>query len=400
MSYSLEILQSFTDEEINQIILYFKGQLLTPHVNRLNAIILSFNNNLLALEDRPYVMHPEFNKLYNATDTQLRIMAQERGFTTASSNKVTMIKYIIDNINEPIIPVVNNLTSTTKKLVLYNMNNNLYLCGTGTFNLREQLKALGGIWNPNSKCWSFPLSARSNLLNLTSSTTTELAPTTNIVTVEIPPEIPNINRIPSKIPNNLQIYQNNDRVLLCGSRTYGLQDQLKAYNGQFDSNVKCWSFPPDQANNVLELYNSTIRNDYLEAERTLTRQQNQERTKIQQQSRLQIYEPETNFIPRVNRLTSEEVANAELNGNLEELEDRLERADINELRSLWENKIQILNYIPGGLSKEAILTYTGDIKPPNLAFEYKLNNWQRFYLGASVRRIDYKKYNVTIFGTD
>jgi hypothetical protein len=398
MSYSIEILENFTDDQIKQILLYFNHQLLDTKTNRLNAIILSFNNNLLVNEDRPYVMNPEFNKLYNATDEQLRILAQERGFifpNIREGKKIAMIKYIIDNVNKTIIPVISNIPSNiAQSMILYNMNGNLYLCGTGTFNLRDKLKSLGGVWNPSFKCWSFPLTSRDSLLNLipSSLTTTKLA-------VSIPSMIPNVTEIPSKIPNNLQIYQYNNHVLLCGSRTYELQDQLKALNGKFDSLVKCWSFPPEQANNVLGLYNSAIREDYLEAERiqeqrNLTRQQNQERVRlqaleeVQRQSRLQVPEQDTIFIKHIDRLS-----NAERNGNLEDLE----RADINELRSLWDSKIQILNYVA---SKEAIVTYIGDIKPPNLALEYKVNGWSYIPLGASVRRIDYKKYNVIVFGTD
>lgn len=351
MSYSLDNLENFTDDQINQIILYFNGQLLDTKLNRLNAIILSFNNNLLIDNDKVYVMNPEFNKLYSATLQQLLILAQERGFVLPEYTKIKLIKYILDNLNATVIPIVNTI-SNDKTLSIY--NNSLYLCGS-TFHLKDQLKTLGGIWNPSSKCWNFPLTARNNLLN--------------ILPVSIPQEIPIIDQIPIKIPNNLQIYQNNNMVLLCGSKTYELQDQLRALNGKFDTNIKCWTFASNQAKNVLDLYNSKVREDYIEAQkiqeqRNTTRQLNQQKIR-EYQLRAQIPEPEA----------------------------ILTTTDIDQLRLQWNDKIQILN-------NKGDVTYTGDLKPPNLALEYKVNNWQPIRYGSLVTKTDYKKYNVTIFGSD
>lgn len=400
--YSLENLWSFSDDQIKQILQYFGHQILNlPSTDRLNAIILSFNNNLLAPKDRTYVMSPEFNKLFSATDKQLRILAQERGLID-QRNHIGLLKYIIDNINAPVIPIVSTIpTNITQALTLYQMGDNLYLCGTKTFNLREQLKSLGGTWNPNIKCWSFPLNVRSQLFVL-------LSPVT-----QVPSTILEITQVPNIIPENLQIYQMNGQILLCGKRTYNIQDKLRTLNGRFDKDVGCWVFPPQQADAILNLYNETVREDYLEAQRIqeqrrLTRQENQAKAQQQaeenaaRQIRLRTPEIEATYIPHINLLPSNIIEETHRNGTYNNLAYQIQGKDIDELRPLWDDKIQVLSSKNVGSTRGAtyIVTYTGNIKPPDLALSYKANGWQYMPFGANVRRIDYKKYEVSVSGTD
>lgn len=409
--YTLENLWNFTDNQIKQILQYFGSQILNSSNDRLNAIILSFNNNILSPEDRSYVMSPEFNKLFLATQQQLQILAQERGLTELRSH-IGMIKYIIDNLNTQIIPLVSTIPVTTQPIGLYQMANNLYLCGSGTFNLREQLKTLGGTWNANIKCWSFPLSSREQLLPFISSSSPSISPSAI-------PQIPIINQVPKNIPGNLGIYQFNNQVIVCGKQTYNLQDKLKALNGNFDRNVGCWVLPLQQAQAALDLYNQSVRENYLEAERIqaqrqATRQENiikgQQRAQeeAERQIRLQTPEVEAPYIRHINRLPKEYIdqittSRSIWNNEYSNLNYQMQRKDIDELRPLWDDKIQIIKYTSPGLSAyrtQAIVTYTGDIKPPNAAMEYKVNGWDYIPFGASVRRIDYKKYDVYVSGTD
>ena len=47
-----------------------------------------------------------------------------------------------------------------------------------------------------------------------------------------------------------------------------------------------------------------------------------------------------------------------------------------------------------------LLTYDGDIKPPDLAFVGAVNGWRYPPFGYDVKRIDYKIYEVMIANTD
>lgn len=406
MSYSLENLWSATDEQIKQILQYFNQQILNSAFDRLNAVILSFNNNLLIPEDRPYVSNSEFNKLFMATDEQLQILSQERGLTDQRSH-IGLIKFLIDNINTPVISVVKSIPQSLEPLSLYQMGNSLYLCGTKTFNIREQLKALGGIWNANVKCWSFPLNLRNELSDLIISTVPK-----------IPTTIPEITQVPINIPNNLQIYQMSGQVLLCGKQTYNIQDKLRKLNGGFNKDVGCWVFAPQEAESVLNIYNETVKQNYLEAQRInqqrqLTKQQNIDKAqKILQEDaarkiRLQTPEPEAPYIPNIDRLPREIIEESfqdkpYLTNEYYNLKYQMQLKDIDELEPVWNDKIQILESINVGSTRgsDYIVTYNGDIKPPDLALIYKVNGWKPPDLDGYVRRIDYKKYNVYISGTD
>jgi hypothetical protein len=398
--YTLENLWNFSDDQIKQILVYFNNPILNTSADRLNAVILSFNNNILTPEEKNYVTNPEFYKLFLATDQQLQILAEERGLSNQQAH-IEMIKYIIDNINAPVIPVVNNIPGNiSQPLVLYRMGNNLYLCGSGTFNIKEQLKSVGGIWNPNIKCWEFPLNLRDQLLNLINS-------------MKIPSIIPEVSQIPFTIPDNLQIYQANNQVLLCGNRTYGLQDRLRAINGKFEKSIGCWIFSPEQAINVLNIYNEAqqeqmLKSQRIQEQRQLTRQENmlKRQTKTQEDNdrmiRMRVPESEAYHDPYINRIPTNIIEEARRNGTYDNLYYNSQQQDINELRPIWNNKIQIFSSkgIGSTLGQEYVLTYLGDTKPPDSALMYKANNWEVIPFGGSVKRIDYKKYKVYINGTD
>lgn len=382
--YSLENLWNFSDLDIQKILQYFGTPILNTPADKLNAVIVSFNHNILEPGDRSYVTSPYFNQLFLAPDSELASLAG----SSAPQSHVAQVKYIIDQMNK--IPMVSQIpTEISQPIALYQMGENIYVCGRGTYNLRERLRTLGGTWNPNVKCWSFPLTARTQLLDL----------------LTIPSTIPSISQVPATIPGNLQIYQMGGEVLVCGTRTYDLQDRLRAIGGTFSRNVGCWVFPATQAQAVLNLMNEIRQEDvqyqetqlkFQEEAQTRAREaqlkaQQERQTAIQEEAaranRLKIPEPEAPYTPHINRIA----------GQGQALENQAKQEDAVELKALWGDKIKIVRTLPGTRSvQSAIVTYTGDLKPPNLALALAADDWRPFNFGWRVQRVDYKTYRVDI----
>ena len=108
---------------------------------------------------------------------------------------------------------------------------------------------------------------------------------------------------------------------------------------------------------------------------------------------MRIFEPEAKYIPYVDRGIVPKTSNSIYSTQIE---------DIKELRPLWDDKI-IITYSEGGSTtrgNDYIVTYIGDTKPPDMAFGLKIEGWRPIPFGYTVKRIDYKKYNVHVFGTD
>jgi hypothetical protein len=412
--YSLENLWNFSDTQIHQILRYFNNSLLNNPNDRLNAVILSFNNNLLVPEERKYVSSPYFNQLFLTSDEQLRALAQQYGLTQPLTH-VGLIKYIIDHVT-PItpsvpappsatapsypsvnIPIVTAIPSEiSQPIALYQMDNNIYICGRGTYPIREQLKNLNGIWNPGYRCWSFPLNRRQELIQLASPISQPSPQPTPQVT--IPSNIPTISIIPKRHTGGLQIYQMNGQVLVCGSRTNGLHTRLREIEGNFNRDINCWMFPPQRANDVINLVNTVREEDIIHHQETAIRSQQEAQAESALLARLQQSEQESPYIPHINKLPLEIVEQARANGTFDTFRREMDVLDAEELRREWGNKIRIMKWsAPVRSRKEAIVTYDGNVKPPDLALVLSIDNWSPGNFGWTVQRIDYKTYRVTVF---
>lgn len=354
MSYSLENLWNFTDPETQQILNYFNHPIYNNLNDKLNAVILSFNNNLLNPDDKQYVSLPQFNQLFLATDDQLRSMVFR-----SDLNHVEMVKLLIDYYN---IPIVSQIPTTTESISMYQMNNNIYVCGKGTYPIRDQLKSLNGTWDPKLGCWSFPLTQKISLMEIKYPKSVERIAS---------PEIPVVTSIPKFIPNNLQVYQIRDRIFVCGRETLKIKYKLSQISGA-DFEDKCWNYPLYKTDEVLELVN---------------RHKAQLADEPNRLKRLTIQEYEQPYISHLSRLPPNHTWDQRNNAFM---------SDLAELMPLWRNKIQIIGGQGGTIFNKYTLTYTGDIKPPDVALVLAANDWKLPEPGWKIERKDYKKYEVTI----
>ena len=252
--YYLDDLYDFSDKQILQILKYFKAKSVDPVNDRLEAILLSYDNDLLEEVDVKYVESDRFDELFLSSDDQLRKLTEELGYN-GNYNHIDMIKFIIDND----IQIVSTIPSIIKdKIEIYQMNKDLYVCGVGTFKIKDDLKSMNGRWDSKNKCWVLPLIVKPNLIKLTG---------TKIPIKQINKDIPMVNQIPTKINRNLELYQINNDILICGKKTYDLKDDLKLIGSQFNDKYKCWSIPHDQINYAIDLIKENKEKDMLEKER-------------------------------------------------------------------------------------------------------------------------------------
>lgn len=357
MSYSLEGLWNFSDQEIQQILTYFNHPIFNDVKDKLNAVILSFNNGLLVNADRDYVTSPLFNQLFSATDDELRTSSNR-----SDLNHVQMVKFVIDFFNIPVVTSLSSnsttLTPFTNGINVYQMGDNIYVCGKGTYPIRDQLKDLKAVWNPSQSCWTFPIAQKEKVMEIKYPKT--VTPYSS--------QIPVVNSIPKVILDNLQVYQIRDSIYVCGRETIKIKEKLIALrSGIFED--KCWKFPLYEANHILEIVNK--HRDKLSDEPNRLR-------------RLQIPEPEAYYEPysaisRTYLFTNPDLRDHDLT------------LDLNQLKPLWESKI---HQTEGNTYHT--YTYDGDLKPPELAFVFAANRWKIPTFGWNVTRIDYKKYEVRI----
>lgn len=414
MQYYLDDLRDFSDKQILQILKHFKVKPSDPISNRRDAIILSYDNNLLMNSDIPYVESNRFDDLFLSTDEKLKTLAEELGYK-GNYNFIDMIKFIIDND----IKIVDSIPSQIKdKLEIYQMNKDLYVCGVGTFKIKDELKLINGKWDPKNKCWIIPQIFKSDLLNLINPVKEKE------IIKQIHPDIPIVEQIPIKVSDNLQVYQIDNNVLLCGKKTYDMKDDLKLIGSEFNGKFKCWSIPHDKNDYVLDLINDNkekqiLEKERIQAEKTLTRIKNKEiKNEIQKenlilQKRLDKEEPELPYITHYNRLSKWELDLLKEKYDPDEIYDMMEELDVKELKQLWNDKIIPVNY---EISKEEAqfrrksymgnykyVTYIGDYRPSNKVLEYWANDWHPIPAGApgySVKRVDYKTYEIHEFYTD
>lgn len=371
--YSLENLWNFSSPEIDQILRYFNSQPLNNPNDRLNAIIFSFNNNLLLPEERDYVSSPYFNQLFLASDNKLRETAAQYGLSTIGTH-IQLIKNIINHIENPINVVTNLPSSFQNPIELYQIGESIFVCGSGTFPLREKLKTLGGTWNKTNKCWKIPLSNREAVKKLVQPIT-----------------VSQTSPVPTQNQENLQIYQMENQVLVCGNRTFNMQDSLRSMGGTFDREIKCWTFPLEKASVVQNYITSYIQQGKIKREKVM--QESQEAAA--RQIRMQQPEQEATFISNYDRLSPEIIEQVRREGRLWDFEAEMAKLDIPELRREWQNKIIVKKTGSGIGYTTGIVTYIGDIKPPNLAMIYAVDDWN-INFGGNVQRIDYKTYKVRV----
>lgn len=400
--FTLQDLWNFDDQEITKILKDNKIPTSDSLHNVFNLIQLYQNN----IQDQQYIKSPYFKELFLTNDDELLITATERGFTDQDYDHISLIKYIIDNI----IPIVATIPATiTDDLELYQIKNDIYVCGKGTFKIKDQLKSLKGKWVPNLKCWSLSSTYKDELINLIYIPTNVQIPNK----VQIHNDIPIIDTIPNIIPNDLRIYQFNNEIIICGKKTYSIKDDLRKLNSKFNSTYKCWIIPNEHIDDAINIINKAndeivIEKQRVNEQRQITRRKNLNEKQQQQdlenarQERLLIPEHEATFIPHINRISQSILDAAYPDLSDDDLDHEMQLKDIAELEPLWADKIKLVEHVKGGRGSTIIVTYEGNIKPPDIAFEYFMNNWRpiRLVPGYSVRKINYKTYEVHRFTTD
>jgi len=408
IKYNLNDLWDFSDKQILQILKYFKAKSVDNVNDRLESILLSYDNDLLEEIDIKYVESDRFDELFLSSDEQLRKLSGDLGYN-GDYNHIDMIKFIIDND----IKIVDSIPLAIKdKIEIYQMNKDLYVCGVGTFKIKDDLKSMNGRWDAKNKCWTLPLIVKPNLMKFISKP--QIIPVKKIHS-----DIPIVNQIPTKINHNLELYQINNDILLCGKKTYDIKDDLKLVGSQFNGKYKCWSIPHDQIDYALDLVKENEEKDILEKERiqaqkTLTRLNNLEeknlirKEKLIVQKRLDKEEKELPYVYHIDRLSKDE-----RNKLTDKMYDLLEQLDAKELKKIWKDKIIHADY---KISEEEAkfrrkhergsyyyVTYIGDYRPSDYVLELYANDWHPLVAGQpgySVKRVDYKIYEIYAFSTD
>jgi len=409
--YYLDDLWGFSDKQILQILKYFKTKSVDLVNDRLEAILLSYDNDLLEEVDVKYVESDRFDELFLSSDEQLRNLVEELGYI-GNHNNIDMIKFIIDND----IKIVDSIPSVIKdKIEIYQMNKDLYVCGVGTFKIKDDLKSMNGRWDAKNKCWTLPLIVKPNLIKFISKPQE---------VKQIHSDIPMVNQIPTKVNHNLELYQINNDILLCGKKTYDIKDDLKLVGSQFNGKYKCWSIPHDQIDYTLDLVKENEEKDILEKERiqaqkTLTRLNNLEeknlirKENVVLQKRLDKEEKELPYIYHIDRLSKNELNELKEKYSPNKIYKMMEELDAKELKELWKAKIIHADY---KISEEEAkfrrrhergsykyVTYIGDYRPSDYVLTLYANNWYPLVAGQpgySVKRVDYKIYEIYTFSTD
>lgn len=413
VKYYLDDLWDFSDKQVLRILKYFKVSSVDPVNDRLKAILLSYDNDLLEEVDSTYVESDRFDELFLSSNEQLRKLSEELGYD-GDYDHIDMIKFIIDND----IKIVNSIPPVIKdKIEVYQINKDLFICGVGTFKIKDDLKFMNGRWDAKNKCWTLPLIVKPNLMKYISKPQ-------SITIKKIHPDIPIVNQIPTKINHDLELYQINNDILLCGKKTYDIKDDLKLVGSQFNGKYKCWSITRDQIDYALDLIGKNKEQDITEKERiqaqkTLTRLNNLEekdlisKEKLIVQRRLDKEEPELPYIYHIDRLSKDELNELKKKYPYDKIYNMMEELDTKELKGLWGDKIIHTDYKISKREKEfrrkhergshKYVTYIGEYKPSDYVLTLYTNNWYPLAPGQpgySIKRVDYKIYEIYSFSTD
>lgn len=420
IKYYLDDLWNFSDKQILQILKYFKVKPSDPLNNKLEAIISSLNNNLLMEDDINYVDSDRFDELFLSTNDELTKLAEELGYD-GDYNHIDMIKFIIDND----IKIVDSIPSQIKdKIEIYQMNKDLYVCGSGTFKIKDELKLINGRWDAKNKCWILPQIVKPDLLKLVPKNVVAPIKKQPLVIKQIHPDISIVNQIPTKVLHNLEAYQIDNNILLCGKKTYDLKDDLKSIGSTFNGKHKCWSIPYNQIDYILNLIDINkekyeLEKKIIQEQKMLTRLKNlEEQNLIKKKNliikqRLDKKEVELPYIYHIDRLSKDELDLLKEKYSYDEIYDMMEELDVKELKELWNNKIVRTDYEITKEEKEfrrkhdrgshKYVTYIGDYRPSDQVLLYYANGWYPIPAGApgySVKRVDYKIYEIYEWSTD
>ena len=381
-TYYLYDLWNFPEREIGILLNYFKAKRSVSKSNeRVEAIRLSYEKNLLVESEIKYIESKNFYELISMSDEQLIKMANGLGWDYTGYDHINLIKYIIDNDSQVVDSIPVNIK---QKLELYQIGDKLYICGSGTFPIKEKIKMMKGKWDSKSKCWEVPLAYKNELISLMPKKITQFRSNIDLV-----------QKIPGEIPYGLYIYQIEDKIMLCGKKTYHLKDDIKNNGGKFNGKYVCWEIPYNKIDYVIDLVNQ-------EREKTILDIKTKE-IELEINKRLDKYEPELPFISHIDRLSIEEFNKlAEKYDHDDDIYYILEEQDAEELKKLWDNKIK---YIKGSSEGRrgwyTYVTYVGDYRPSDLTLIYWANKWHPLeYISHSVERVDYRIYRIYEFSTD
>lgn len=459
MSYTLEQIWNFDTITLNDLLTRFNWQSHSPIYDKLSATILLYNSKFLSPSDHKLLLNPNFQKYYLMDDTSLLKEASSKNILIPpNSNHIQIIRYLIEppqlqisqtqiqslapsipsTFNEsslspsspsasiassPSTPYRQSISHTNvtnvsslplpkydQDLILYQTPSHphkIFLCGNKTFNLRSQIKLIPEHrWNPTVKCWEFPdtsLRVLQDFVNAFSSSITSpnINSNTSSISQTIDPSlnIKSVSQPPKRVPGRLGIYQMNNEVLVCGSRTYDLRYRLSNIGlGSFNTDKRCWVFPANQAKNVVEFI-ELVKQEDLHEQQKLTQEAEQlniikAQEEASRQQRLTIPENEQPFIRHKFRQPIPQFNTQEERENWENVQDNL---DSQELESLWRDKIIISNRQNLKSHVDAYVTYIGELKPPDLAIALAIDGWFPGNFNWNVERVDYKKYKVRVW---
>ncbi len=280
----------------------------------------------------------------------------------------------------------------------YRKDNNIYTCGKKTYSIKEDLKKIKGThWDPRTQCWSTPNIQEQELINLLIDHLSEDVRTLTpedyklskaITTSPFLDSIPEVVSIPKRHVGGGQFYKYKDQLYFCGTNTRLFKTKLTSIQAYVDSDTKCWIIPVSKAD---ELFNHIHEQKEIKKERQTVRNESVLQAKYEEEelkNRLAQPEIEDVYTPQQSKYRPGQPT-SEL--------ARLKNLDAEILSKKWADKIIRLRTDNSlRTTKTAIMTYEGDIKPPDMAFIYALDGWHAWNFGGSVKRIDYKLYEVQV----
>ncbi len=378
--------------------------------NRLAATILLYNGDFVTATDRHYIIHPQFNFLYMATDQELANLAKSQNFVfTTETTRFDLIRFltappatvpsftappkeaIIAHLspNKGLTPLISNVTTIPaadrrgreyipEGIAVYQWLEKLYICGPKTYNLRTDIKNISGaFWDQQQRCWSVPQTQIGPALVFIRRFTGEPhLPTDDVIQNAT---IPLSENIPTEIKNGYGVFRliSNPRMIyICGSKVVGIwrRDLLQKIPDIKESvNSNCLRAPVSSTGAALQYYT-----DKIEEEKQHKLKIKQQKTEAKQ---LKIAEKE---------LLERELA-------LPEPEDQDTDLSLEHLKQKWEGQLTKIGYDRDYRGTAVTVTYEGDLKPPDEALIYFVNNLfdlPRF--AGGVERVGFKKYLVII----
>lgn len=376
-----EALEQFTLEEI-----YLRPYTLISPLsggdsleNRLSLTYLYNQKGQLVESDRFYLQDEQFPTLYQMSDQELAQEVVDRDLLPLfpeDPHRFQIIRTLIENNALP------------PDLQMMKSSNAIFISGK-TYPYRLEFKRLGGYWDPEDKQWIFPLSRFNDLIEYFQQIQPSKKTLSHLAQIEVVSQIP---------PEKFGLYRYKNRIYLCGN-TYAFKEEIKAIGGKWNPQEKCWSFPLSQGQEVIDLYQkiepSLAAKALLEVPPAVPEAEIPDEDLIKLALDFSEEREEENQTP-----FSEELSEVAEKYRLPlDIENPTGPAfDPQRLKEDWNRVIRLIRYLPSTRSTEsAILTYEGQIKPPDPAFAYWLEGWEPSNFGWNVEKIGPKEYKVTIF---